>query len=141
MFKKIALSSLIAIVVVLVGGPWAIYGLGLHGTVGRPEPPTALAAPERQLAVWQLAKGTAEPKPVSLNPYNYLQLAAKPGPSRPALLVAWWVASDYNISHQRYPGMGWWHLSGAALTIWLSRNWSIEQLLTKAAELQLKGAA
>ncbi len=141
MFKKVIFFSLLAVVIVLVGGPWAIYWLGLHGTEGRPEPPSALASQERQLAVWQLAKGIAKPEPVSLNPYNYLPLVASPGSSKPALLVAWWVASDYNSSHQRYPGMGWWHLSGAALTIWLSRNWSMEQLLTKAAELRLKGAA
>jgi hypothetical protein len=32
--------------------------------------------------------------------------------------------------HQRYSGTGWWHLSGAVLTIWLTRNWTTEQRLS-----------
>jgi hypothetical protein len=141
MLKKIAYFGSVAIVTLLVGGPWAIYWLGLHGIAGKPEPPVSLASRERQLAVWQLARGTAEPESTPLNPYSYLLTAAEPGASKPALLVAWWVASEYNLSHQRYAGMGWWHLSGAALTLWLTRNWSIEQLLTKAAEGRVKSAA
>jgi hypothetical protein len=32
----------------------------------------------------------------------------------------------------------WQQLSGGALTIWLSRHWTIEQLLSKVAELEEK---
>jgi hypothetical protein len=32
----------------------------------------------------------------------------------------------------------WQQLSGGALTIWLTRHWTIEQLLSKVAELEEK---
>jgi len=36
--------------------------------------------------------------------------------------------------------MLWWHLSGAALTIWLSRNWTDQQITAAAfAALQRRG--
>ena len=37
------------------------------------------------------------------------------------------------LNHQRHKGMSWWHLSGAALAIWLSRNWTDEEILSAAA--------
>lgn len=141
MLRKFIFATVLAVVGVALSGPWALYWLGLYGTKGYPAPPKTIATRELQLEVWRLARGTEEPRSLELNPYNYLPLAAEPGAGKSAILVAWWVASDFNLKHQRHPGMGWWHLSGAALTIWLSRNWSIEQLLSKAAETRLKSAA
>jgi hypothetical protein len=37
--------------------------------------------------------------------------------------------------------MGMWHLSGAALTIWLTRNWTLTELIAKAAELETPKAS
>jgi heme exporter protein D len=34
--------------------------------------------------------------------------------------------------------MLFWHLSGSALTIWLSRNWTTEQIVCKALEIKEK---
>jgi hypothetical protein len=31
--------------------------------------------------------------------------------------------------------MIWWHLSGAALTIWVTRNWTTDQIVTAAAAI------
>ena len=33
------------------------------------------------------------------------------------------------------PKMSYWHLSGAALTIWVSRNWTTDQIVTAAAAI------
>lgn len=54
----------------------------------------------------------------------------------PGQLVTWWVAREYLVSHKQYQGMGWWHLSGAALAIWLSRNWTSDEILSAAAQLR-----
>ena len=129
------------VALLLLAGPWVLYWVGLHGVQGTPEPPKLLATREQQLEVWRLARGSTEPTVVVLNPYTYLPLASRTGEHKPALLVAWWVASDFNLQHQRYQGMLWWQLSGAAFTIWLTRNWSIEQLLSEAAEGRGKSAA
>jgi hypothetical protein len=42
-------------------------------------------------------------------------------------LAAWQIARAHNSDHP-VGGMGWWHLSGAALTIWVTRHWSGEQI-------------
>jgi len=36
--------------------------------------------------------------------------------------------------------MAMWHLSGAALTIWLTRNWTLDELIAKAVELEAPAA-
>jgi len=70
------------------------------------------------------------------NPYSYVASVFFAQPrTPPGQLVTWWVARDYLISHKRYKGMGWWHLSGVALAIWLSRNWTSDEILSAAAQL------
>ncbi|MEJ1966761.1 MAG: hypothetical protein WDO56_36540 [Gammaproteobacteria bacterium] len=48
--------------------------------------------------------------------------------------AAWIIARDYNMSHLRRRETLWWHLSGAALTIWLTRNWTSDEILRVASE-------
>ena len=50
--------------------------------------------------------------------------------------MAWSVARSYNATHLDDRRMLWWHASGAALTIWLTRNWTQEQILAAAARLE-----
>lgn len=57
------------------------------------------------------------------------------------MLAAWQVASAHLLIHRRSTGMSWWHLSGAALTIWVTRNWSTEQILSQASVVMRKGRA
>jgi hypothetical protein len=138
MARRIArtvLGMVISIVVLALASPMLLYAVGLHGVAGRPAVPQRLAPTEERLAVWRKARGTGEPALEPVNPYIYIsRLAGTPRIQDPGLLVAWWVASEYNLEHQRYKGGLWWHLSGAALMIWLTRHWSIDQLLSKVAE-------
>jgi hypothetical protein len=134
MARRIArtvLGMAILILILALASPMLLYAVGLHGVSGRPALPKALAPSEERLAVWKKARGTGEPVLEPVNPYNYISGVARM--SDPGLLVAWWVASEYNLEHQRYKDGLWWHLSGAALTIWLTRHWSIDQLLSKVA--------
>ena len=68
------------------------------------------------------------------HPYSFaMTLLVKKDPGvQPEQLIVWRLAAGYLISHQRHKGMGWWHLSGAALTIWLSRHWTQEEILSAA---------
>jgi hypothetical protein len=52
-----------------------------------------------------------------------------------ASLLAWVIARNYNGSHLKNRRMIFWHLSGAALTIWVSRNWTAEQIVAAAAAI------
>ncbi|WP_313704982.1 hypothetical protein [Massilia sp.] len=93
-----------------------------------------LASQEQQALVWQQARGEGTPHITSMTPYSFAakMLSKTRGRTHPGELVVWWVASDYLLKHRRYQGNSWWHLSGAALTIWLSQNWTKEEVLSAA---------
>jgi hypothetical protein len=68
---------------------------------------------------------------VPLTPYTYLYSVLQGERAEGSSLLAWWVASD-SMEQSENTRAVWWHLSGAALTIWLTRSWSDEQLATAA---------
>jgi hypothetical protein len=114
--------------------PFALYKLGLSGIEDLPQKPLQLASKEQQALVWKRARGEGVPRIEAMNPYSFaIRLLAetdvRPPPDQ---LILWWVASDYLREHRRHKSMGWWHLSGVALTIWLSRNWTSEEVLSAA---------
>jgi hypothetical protein len=49
--------------------------------------------------------------------------------------AAWVIARNYNSNHLKDRRMTFWHLSGDALTIWVSRHWPAEQIVTAAAAI------
>lgn len=136
--RFIALVLLSAIVALLLALPLGLYWLGLNGVEGLPQKPSQLVSKERQAIVWKRARGGGVPRIDQMNPYSFaVSLVVKEDPKTPPdQLIAWWVASDYLLSHQRQKGMGWWHLCGAALTIWLTRNWTSEEILSAAVLLR-----
>ena len=119
----------------ILASPLGLYWLGLSGIDGLPEKPLHLASKEQQAFVWKSARGDGVPRIKAMSPYSLaITLLVKKAPSAPPdQLIVWRVASNYLLSHQRHKGIGWWHLSGAALTIWLSRNWTDEEILSAAA--------
>ena len=121
----------------VLGLPLALYSLGLSGVDGRPQKPLQVASAEQTTAVWKRARGIGIPYVSADNPYSYIASVffARGPRTPPGQLVTWWVARDYLVRHKRYQGMGWWHLSGAALAIWLSRNWTSDEILSAAAQL------
>ena len=132
--RRFIVSVSCAAVSIALASPLALYGLGLSGVDGRPQKPSRLVSKTQQELVWKRARGDGAPRIDTMNPYalTIKLLAAPEARTPPGQLVTWWVASGYLLEHQRYKGMGWWHLSGAALAIWLSRNWTSEEILTAA---------
>lgn len=66
-----------------------------------------------------------------ISPYSYFLQGVHPGASTRIASV---IARSHNAKHlsdRRY-----WHLSGAALTIWLTRNWTSAELIARAVELE-----
>ena len=137
-FRQFVAVATCASFALLLGFPLALYWLGLSGVEGRPQKPQQLASIEQQTVVWKRARGTGLPHVAADDPNSYFAsvLFAQPERTPPSQLVTWWVAREYLLTHKRYKGMGWWHLSGAALAIWLSRNWTSEEVLSAAAQLQ-----
>lgn len=133
-FRRFVVTVLCTAAAVVLASPLVLYGLGLSGVDGRPPKPLQRASMAQQELAWKRARGGGVPRIDPMNPYSLAigLLAAPEARTPPGQLVAWWVASGYLREHQRHKGMGWWHLSGAALAIWVSRNWTSEEILSAA---------
>jgi hypothetical protein len=136
--RKIIAIFLGGIALLAVGTPLGLYWLGLSNVEGRPEPPTQMREIAADTALLGQYFNNESPIVVRvLNPWSYL------GEMRPVLPVprlngshaVWIIVRNYNGSHLRNHRGIWWHLSGAALTIWVTRNWTTDQIVTAAAAI------
>ena len=117
--------------------PWILYKVGLANIEGRPSLPLnmALTADEAQ-TLWTEFKEVGPIQVEKLSPWHYVLLMfVDNNKPKPGEYLAWFVARNYNSAHLHNKRMIYWHLSGASLTIWLTRNWSTEQLLAKVKEI------
>lgn len=132
--RQLTIIFLCVTTALLLASPLGLYWLGLSGVDGLPQKPFQLVSKEQQALIWKGARGDGTPRIEPMDPYSFaIALLVKNDPSAPPdQLIVWRVASGYLMNHQRHKGMGWWHLSGAALTIWLSRNWTSEEILSAA---------
>jgi len=127
----IALVLLVTTLSVAIAAPWLIYWIGLSKIEGRPTHATHTATAEE---VDSLCKQLRISQPVQIgpiSPYSYL-LQGVPGSA--SIQIAWIIARSHNVEHlgdRRY-----WRLSGAALIIWLTRNWTPTELIARAIELE-----
>lgn len=137
---RIALGLVVTAVLLVVTGPLALYWIGLGAVESLPSPPSVMATTEQQAVAWKRVRGQGAPYIPRLNPYSYIMSVAEAAPQDPGVLAAWYVASGHLLDHRRYRGMFWWHLSGAALTIWVTRNWSAEQILSAACQSRSRDA-
>lgn len=136
-YLTILLGTFVAL---LLLSPWLIYEEALLSIEGRPAKPQRLASAEEQAAVWKLAKGAGPLHVERLNPYGYAwRLASTPlGRPDPSETLAYWVSREYIWAQPERRGMGRWHLSNAALTIWLTRHWSAEEMASFLAPVVAK---
>ncbi len=141
MLRRMLLALVAGVALMVVGGPWALYGWGLSRVDGRPQAPAALAEGALQAKVWRHNGGDGAPEMVSINPVAYVMSAAGQSTPPASTALAWRVASAYSRDHlPRDGGKLAWNLSSSALTIWITRNWSIEQLLTAVAAMDAQTA-
>jgi hypothetical protein len=136
---KVAVAFLIAAFLLGFGLPIVLYGIGLSNIEGRPEAPMQVNNLAIDTAFLQHAFRSSEPVALRvLNPWTYAaslvtddtNLSSDDGSA-----AAWVVARNYNSNHLKDHRMTFWHLSGAALTIWVSRHWTAEQIVTAAAAI------
>jgi hypothetical protein len=131
-----AIGLILTAMIGIGAGPWLLYGIGLAKVDGRPlHASRSVVTPEDAGALWLRLR---IPQPVRLDPvspYTYAQ-AMVFGDQKilgPSARIAWLIASSYNVGHLSDHTA--WHLSGAALTVWLTRNWTPDELVAKAVEL------
>lgn len=131
--------------ITLVGGslffvlavPMGLYWIGLHNIDGRPIPPVQTNSGAADTALLEQAFHSTSPFDVHiLNPWTYVSsiggnhVITSDGGSH----AIWLIVRNYNSSHLKHrQGMMWWHLSGAALTIWITRNWTTDEVVAAAA--------
>ena len=114
--------------------PWLIYRFGLSQIEGRPTAATRTATAEQRD---RLFKQLRMPQPVQIDPISpYTYFLQGTHPKYASTRVAWIIARSYNTKHLSDRRMLIWHLSGMALTIWLTRNWTATGLIAKAIELE-----
>jgi hypothetical protein len=134
-------AILVAFVVALLilAGPWAMYELGLSNIDGRPTPliddsPTV----EDDLLLRRIFRASHSISVQPLSPWSYardLAMSGPPSPSSAGADAAWLIARHYNSAHLKNRRSLWWQVSGAALTIWITRNWNSDQIVVTAADL------
>ena len=73
---------------------------------------------------------------ILIGPWVLYAVALSNVVGRPSLTDASALSSADAEAVWQGPPHDWWHLSGAALTVWLTRNWSTEQLVAKAREIR-----
>ncbi len=132
LFRSLLAAALPLLVLALLS-PWLLYELGLNGIEGRPVPPETMASAEQQALVWRQMRGSGRPEIEAMNPYGLvMRFLVRDDSPQPTERLAYRVSSTYLLGQSRGKGMGRWHLSNAALTIWLTRHWSVAQLATAA---------
>jgi hypothetical protein len=127
----ILLVLLVATLSVASASPWLIYWIGLGKIEGRPRHATHAVTPEE---LDRLCKRLRISQPIQvdpMSPYSYLLQGASGSAST---RVAWVIARAHNEVH--LDDRRFWHLSGAALIIWLTRNWTPTELIARAVELE-----
>ena len=130
-FTIVALT--VTVLCAVAAGPWLLYWYGLRQIDGRPIPSARAATAEQSDRLFEKLKITRPVRIDILQPYTYLLQGSHPTPGG---RLAWIIARSYNVNHLGDQKLRMWHLSGAALTIWLTRNWTPTELIAKAIELE-----
>jgi hypothetical protein len=138
--RRLAVSIVTVLVALGLLAPWGLYELGLSNIEGRPDaPPGQPISSEDDTLLRRALRAQHGISVVPLSPGGYfvsLFMANSKGSAEDSGAdAAWLVARNYNASHLKNSQSLWWHLSGAALTIWVTRNWTPNQVLSRGAEI------
>lgn len=139
-FLRYLTALLMGAAALVLLSPWLIYEATLQSIEGRPVKPVRMASAEEQAAVWKLARGSGPLHAEPLNPYLFIwKLTSTPaGQPDAGETLAYWVSREHVWALPERRGMGRWHLYNAALTIWLTRHWSAEEMASFMAPVVAK---
>ena len=137
---KIAVVSLCAAAFLAFSTPVTLYWLGLANVKGRPERPILANNIAADTSLLQQAFHSDEPITIrASNPWSYaaslLTMRANGRHLDGGSKAIWLIVRNYNSKHLGDQRMSYWHLSGAALSVWVSRNWSEDEVVAAAADI------
>ena len=138
---KIAVALMGATALLAAGMPLGLYWLGLSNIEGRPVPPSQTSNVIADDALLQRDLRTQGPIVIdALNPWTFIIDAFHDAPRFPSerarsMRAVGIVVGNYNSSHLKVHRMIWWHLSDMSLTIWVTRHWTKDEIVTAAAAL------
>jgi hypothetical protein len=127
----IVLVLVVTMLSAATAAPWLIYWIGLSEIEGRPTRATHAVTAEQRDSLFKRLRISQPVQIAPISPYSYFLQGVYPGAST---RLAWVIARSHNAQHlsdRRY-----WHLSGAAMIIWLTRNWTPTELIARAIELE-----
>jgi hypothetical protein len=129
--------------------PWGAYRMGMANMDAPPVPPDTVTYPDYEArAVWEERKEALPMALRPITPWHFYQLIwcsrddenvedmLSCGTEYPGLRAAAYVAKRYLDEHLIRRGLVWRYLSRAALTIWISRNWSVQQVVGELIRLK-----
>jgi hypothetical protein len=147
MKKLIAFLLFLAVVVAAI--PGAAYWIGMDNMEGPPAPPDKPRYLEFQAReVWAARQEAWPPTLKPVTPWHFYHLVWCSRHDRdiedflscddeyPGLRAAGYVAKRHLDLHLKQRGLIWRYLSRTALTIWISRHWSKEELVAELIRLK-----
>lgn len=141
--KRLAISLVVILVSAVVLVPWYAYAIGLSKVDGRPSHAsfTKVTHDDMLMLRYQRLISSTTPTHDVLSPHRYILMIlwGNRNSTPDTAHLALHIAIAYNQKHLEDRHL--WHLSCAALTIWLARNWTKDDLIAKAVELQKDWAA
>jgi hypothetical protein len=136
----IGATVLSGVLLAIIGlAPLGLYTWGLSNVSGRPSPPAPCHPTLADRALLEHSLRMSQPFTVKpLSPWAYIHFILEDDARNPAaggIEATWLVAQYYNTQHLKDRRGIAWHLSGAALTIWITRHWSADEVLCGAVEV------
>ena len=143
---------LLVVLIAAAAMPWALYGVGLWNTDGRPTPPTQMGYDAFEATqAWNERAEVNPPALRAITPWHFYHLLwcsqndqtledfLTCGDLYPGLRASAYVAKNYLITHIHRDGILWRYLSRTALTIWLSNAWNKDDLMAELVRLRRAG--
>jgi hypothetical protein len=125
--------------------PAGLYALGLSNVNGRPKPPASCHPTSTDRTLLERALRMSQPVTVKpLSPWAFVNFILEDDARNAAaggVAASWLVAQHYNAQHLKDRRSIAWHLSGAALTIWITRHWSDDEVLCAAVDVLRRSPA
>ncbi len=137
--KKIFLTSIVCIILFSLILPWFLYWYGLSNLLSYPILPINIALSETEKAtIWNQHKESGTINIRKMSPYDLLSMffSSDKKAETKGERITWWIARNIKNDTLKDKRNFIRLLTVNCLTIWLSRNWTEEQIFQKAKDLQ-----
>ena len=133
---RFVLGVLVGAAVAAAGLPWVLYLWALSTVGPLPGPPRSgpPLSPQELTCIWTQAKEEGPPRLEPLNPWTYFLIPLRTERPSSGSRLAALVARTHLAQSLRPVEQYEHHIRSAALTIWLTRKWTLDELARWADE-------